>query len=217
MTPAARERAQARMPLLAIAGAAWMVLAMEASTPSPSAHCALDAAFGPAVHGWTLMVAAMMAPLLTAPVHHIRNSSLTRRRALATVEFLAAYLAVWMSVGVVVWAMPLASITVPSAIAGVAWQFSPLKQRCLDRLHRHRALAAFGVAADRDAVRFGLMHGLWCVASCWPLMIAPMLVTRGQLAAMAVCLVWMAAERFARWRISGPIGLPSTSRATAMP
>jgi predicted metal-binding membrane protein len=72
---------------------------------------------------------------------------------------------------------------------------SPDKQRCLNRCHNHRPLAAFGVAADWDVFRLGFAHGFWCVGSCWAAMLLPMMLPTGHLAAMAAVSVLMFCER----------------------
>ena len=97
-----------------------------------------------------------------------------------------------------------------AAIVGLVWQISPLKQRCLNRGHAHPQLAAFGRAADIGAFRFGLMHGVWCVGSCWAPMLLPLLVTQWHLAAMAAVTLWLSAERleqpsFPRWGLRVPL------------
>ena len=89
------------------------------------------------------------------------------------------------------------------------WQVSPIKQRCLNRCHAHTELAAFGAAADLDALRFGLAHGVWCVGSCWALMLLPLVVSGGHIAVMAGVSLWLAAERLERpmpprWEWRGP-------------
>src|SRR3546814_20852665 len=64
--------------------------------------------------------------------------------------------------------MPMSYI--PALVVGIialVWQFSPVKQRCLNRGHDHRPLAAFGWRAHRDALLFGSVHGIWCVGSGW--------------------------------------------------
>jgi len=101
--------------------------------------------------------------------------------------------------------MPLALV----ALIAVIWQSSPIKQRCLNRNHAHTELAAFGWAADLDALRFGWRHGVWCFGSCWALMLLPMLISRGHIAAMAAVTLWLFAERLERptppqWRWHGP-------------
>jgi predicted metal-binding membrane protein len=116
----------------------------------------------------------------------------------------AGYAVIWMAAGIVLLAaVLLLSLFLPQSYApaiGVAlialvWQCSPIKQRCLNRSHNHRELAAFGLAADLDALRFGITHGVWCVGSCWALMLFPMLLSQGHFAAMAVVTLLMTSER----------------------
>jgi predicted metal-binding membrane protein len=221
MTAAARERSQVRAPLLFLSAAAWIVLVVRPDGAAMSAHCslAMRGALNPPASlaaGWALMLAAMMAPALIAPVRHVRDRSFSRRRVRAIVLFVAGYAAVWMAAGVVLLALA-ARLVAPESSLPVAllttialvWQFSPFKQRCLNRCHAHSELAAFGLAADIDALRFGLTHGVWCVGSCWALMLLPLLVTRGHVAAMAAVSLWLFAERLdrpmpPRWRLRGP-------------
>ncbi|MFN2623815.1 MAG: DUF2182 domain-containing protein [Chthoniobacterales bacterium] len=153
---------------------------------------------------WALMLVAMMAPMLVAPIYHIRISSFARRRLRSTVLFAAAYGAVWMAAGVVLVAGELAATWLaprsylPAAIVGliaVVWQGSPFKQRCLNRCHSHPSLAAFGIAADLDVLRMGLEQGLWCTGSCWAAMLFPILLPEGHFIAMAAVAVLMFCER----------------------
>jgi predicted metal-binding membrane protein len=234
MTPAARERLHVRTPLLLLSAAAWMLLAVQPGGMA-LAHCPpamMRAATWPAsldmllarnppatlALGWALMLAAMMLPLLIAPVRHVRDRSFAQRRARAIALFVSGYTGVWMVAGAVLLSLAMAArLAAPVSLAPVAaaaaialvWQFSPVKQLCLNRGHAHAALAAFGPAADLDALRFGVMHGVWCVGSCWALMLVPLLVSTGHLAAMAVVSLWLFAEKLdrpmpRRWRVRAP-------------
>ena len=228
MTPAARERSRVRMPLLFISAAAWILLVIEPGGMALHPHYSgampgLDMlrAHNPPVlmaAGWALMLAAMMAPLLIAPVSHIRDRSFAKRRARAVGLFAVGYAAIWMAAGVMLLALALAVrliapvSPVPLALATVialVWQFSPVKQRCLNRCHAHAKLAAFGRVADLDALRFGLTHGIWCAGSCWALMLLPLLISRGHIVVMALVALWLFAERLdvpmpPRWGLRGP-------------
>lgn len=153
--------------------------------------------------GWALMLVAMMSPTLIAPVSHIFERSFTRRRARSITLFVLGYGAIWMVAGVVLTAIALMlNLLMPQSylpaiavgILAFVWQCSPTKQRCLNRNHNHRALAAFGTAADLDVLRFGVTHGVWCVGSCWLLMLLPMTASYGHLAMMAVVTVVMISE-----------------------
>ncbi|HEX6864685.1 MAG TPA: DUF2182 domain-containing protein [Thermoanaerobaculia bacterium] len=234
MTQDPRELARVRNPVLLLTAAAWIWLLADPGGSMVHAHCPallsgslpraellpmLLAMNPPAslAAGWALMLAAMMAPALILPIHHVRLQSFKRRRARATALFVGGYAAVWMAVGGVLLAAALAAGSLapdsylPAAgviLLAIVWQFSPVKQRCLNRCHAHRELAAFGAAADLDALRFGASHGIWCAGSCWALMLAPMLLPQGHVAAMAVVTVLTVSERLERpspprWRWRG--------------
>jgi predicted metal-binding membrane protein len=165
--------------------------------------------------GWALMLVAMMSPTLMAPVRHVIERSFKRRRARSVTLFVVGYAAIWMAAGVVlisavlVLNLLLPQSFLPAIVVGIivfAWQCSPIKQRCINRGHNHRELAAFGLSADLDALRFGISHGLWCVGSCWALMLFPMLVSQGHFAAMALVTYVMTSERLEQpkplsWRL----------------
>jgi len=69
-------------------------------------------------------------------------------------------------------------------------------------------------------LRFGVVHGVWCVGSCWALMLLPLLIgPHGpakaghymplHVAAMLLVSLWIAAERLDRpmpraWRVRAP-------------
>jgi predicted metal-binding membrane protein len=167
--------------------------------------------------GWALMIAAMMLPVVAAPLRHVRDRSFARRRTRAMLLFILGYFAVWMAAGVVlqlvaltalsVLPLPLPWLGVAFALA-VAWQVSPAKQWCLNRCHRRPQLAAFGVAADRDAFNFGLTNGTSCAGACWTLMLPMLLAGGGQLFAMIAVTLFVFAERLERpaplaWRWRG--------------
>jgi predicted metal-binding membrane protein len=132
--------------------------------------------------------------------------------------FSAGYAALWMAAGVPLVAASQAvhASASPLAAAGLAalgvllWQVSPLKQVCLNRLHGHPALAAFGFRADVDALRYGLVHGFWCVGSCSGSMLLPMLFPGAHLPLMLLVSLWMWGEPLERpappsWRWRAPL------------
>jgi predicted metal-binding membrane protein len=185
-----------RLPILAVSAAAWTVLLSSAHLHSALAHMAL-------------MTAAMMLPLVAAPVGHIHDRSFAARRPRAIFLFTSSYLAVWMLAGLLL--LSAAAIVPATAAAAlvIIWHCSPIRQRCLNRGHNHPALAAFGGAAERAVVRFGVTHALWCVGSCWALMLLSLAVPFGHLTAMAVVSLWMLSERIEplrrpRWRFQFP-------------
>ena len=254
-TRAARERQRIRRPLWAIAGLAWIGLAGGSVTGLSHAmmpHRTPDAAMGmssadmstihtahpgielPAIVAVlamsALMVVAMMFPLLTMPIAHIRARSFARRRWRSTGLFLVAYTTIWtIACAIPALALWVAGnqgvnhwwLTGVTVVAAAIWQFSPAKQVWLNRSHSHPALAAFGHAADRSALRFGTRHGIRCVGSCWALMALPFVVGSWHLVAMAIAGVWIAGERLSSptvpvWAIRVPSGVANGVRAAAM-
>ncbi len=205
--------------ILLVSAITWMMLLVNPGSIIPTAFCrtpgsgvSLDSfqtllLFNPISSlalGWALMLVAMMTPTLISPIHHIREHSFKRRRVRSIALFLVGYGTIWMAAGGgLITIMLIMNVVAPGSllpafivgVIAVVWQCSPTKQRCLNRGHNHRALAAFGVAADLDVFRFGIAHGAWCAASCWALMLLPMLLPQVHFAAMALVTYVMVSER----------------------
>lgn len=243
MTPEARRRRRVRTPVLMVTAVAWAALLLvplldrgeSGTTAMPAMHDhtmhdhtmhdhgghvhAIGGDSGGSVLGfagsWSLMVVAMMAPLLIIPLRHVHARSLPRRRGRAMTLLVLAAAVVWVVAGPVL--LGIARIADGTGVPAVAalvvlmvWQLTPGKQRTLNRHHTQPPLAAFGRAADRDVLRYGATHALWCLGSCWPLMLLPLTIETGHLAVMAIASVWMWAEMFDRprlpsWRLRLPV------------
>lgn len=219
-------------PVLSLTAAAWALLVLDPGGSLAGSCCKpsslAEGLSEPSVRmlmlhnppaslalGWLLMLVAMMGPLIMEPIRHVLDRSFANRRRRAVSLFVFGYAGVWMAAGALVLPIGLiAHLFYPTsfapAIAGGAlafvWQSSPAKQVCLNRGHGHPALAAFGAAADYDAIRFGLSHGFWCVGSCWALMLLPELMPTGHVASMAGVTLLLLAERLGRpspprWRL----------------
>ncbi|HEX2092611.1 MAG TPA: DUF2182 domain-containing protein [Longimicrobiaceae bacterium] len=205
-----------RVPLLAIGAAAWLALVLAPVGPAHGSMHSMRWTPVSLVTEAALMFMAMMVPLSGAPVRHVRDRSFACRRWRAVALFAASYALPWIATTVVLliaaaWIVAADSpVVLALAVVVVAvCQSSPQKQHCLNRCHAHPALAAFGVKADLDVLRFGLSHASWCIGSCFALMLLPMLFTRGHLAVMAGVTLWLAGERIEkpmlpRWRWRGP-------------
>jgi predicted metal-binding membrane protein len=201
---------------------AWLLLAIDPRSLALPAFCtdevlwttmplsaSLDLALvfnSPAqlISGWTLMVVAMMSPLIVAPLRRVRERSFARRRARAMLLFVAGYMAVWMIAGLILQSMALAlrwAVFAKLACVGLAvaiaivWQVAPAKQWCMNRCHRRPPLAAFGAAANRDAFEFGLTNGVACVGTCWALMWLTLFVGQDHILAMIAVTLFIIAER----------------------
>ena len=189
--------AGAGLPLLAVSLAGWALLLASGAAGGHPHHRGVSAA------AWMLMLAAMMPPLISGAIHHLWTRSLKRRRWRAITLFVCGYAFVWMTAGWLlalgvsrlVVAAPAWGIGTAAVLLAALWQLTPAKQRCLNRCHARPPLSAFGLAADRDAVRYGLAAGGWCLGSCWALMLVPVAMGSAHLAAMILVAVVMVAER----------------------
>ena len=228
MTYEAREFARVTKTVLMISVAAWIILlAPGGITPAlhrhdghfPSmlqtmpSHLLLAVLPGTSLMmGFAVMLVAMMSPALIAPICDIRLRSFRCRRVRAVALFVITYTSAWLALGYLALTVTAAvgiftgRSCLPAAIVlviALIWQFSPAKQRCLNGCHRHGELAAFGAAADADALRYGFNHAVWCVGSCWALMLLPMLLSAGHVVAMVGVTALIFSER-----LEDP-GLPS--------
>ena len=178
--------------------------------------------------GLALMLTAMMAPLLIPALRHVRARSLRSRRWRAVSLVTVAHAAVWTVGGIVLLAAAsaLRSVTgqpdlavLLGLVAAQTWQLSPLKQYCLNRHCAHPPISSFGSAADRDALLFGGTHAVWCLGSCWALMLVSLLAPAWHVAVMLVVSVWMWAEPLDRperptWRVRLPLRFLRIAGAT---
>lgn len=233
MTEGVRERRRVSHPVIFLSVATWGLLLFNPGGILGLSHCAVThsgaspaswrmlLAMNPPASlamGWALMLVAMMLPTLIEPIRHVLERNFRHRQPRALALFLAGYAMIWMGAGVVLLATQLVlgllapESYMPAVVVGLiafVWQCSPLKQVCLNRNHNHSELAAFGFAADRDALHFGIMHGVWCVGSCWALMLFPMLLPHGHFVGMLAMTFLMISERLDRprplsWRLRGP-------------
>lgn len=139
---------------------------------------------------WAVMMVGMMLPSAMPMV--LLFATVQRRHAarpgLPIAAFVAGYFLVWGTFSVVAAALQtLLSSTMLLAptmsltsgwiggllfLAAGAYEFSPLKRRCLDHC---RSPLAFVMAHWRPglsgAVRMGIEHGAFCLGCCWVLML----------------------------------------------
>jgi predicted metal-binding membrane protein len=101
-------------------------------------------------------------------------------------------------------------------LAGL-YQFTPLKDRCLDACRspmsfvaeHWRAGPGVGGSAGAAAVRLGFHHGLFCLGCCWTLMGLMVVVGGANLGWMLLLGAVMAIEKAAPWgrRLVAPVGV----------
>ncbi len=166
---------------------------------------------------WQVMTGAMMLPSSRPMVGLFAQAS--HRQAcprLALITFLAAYFAVWSGFALVALTGDAGLHHLverwrwlderPKLIGGTvlvlagAFQFSPLKERCLDACRSPAGfLWRYYQRGVRSAWVLGLRHGLFCLGCCWALMLTMFAVGVGSLAWMSVLTGVMLIEKTARW------------------
>jgi len=154
----------------------------------------------------TLMIVAMMFPLLAPMIGHVAARSYAFRRERSVALFVAGYTLTWtaaVSMASLLLVVAHSGLTLSGLASGAGligcalaalWQVSAPKERAVNRCHGTVPLRPGGCAADRDAIRFGLLHGSRCVRACLPTMVLPLLGSHG-IGAMAVILAILLAER----------------------
>jgi predicted metal-binding membrane protein len=220
MTTALRFRGVPAVVPAAI-GAAWLV-AMAAQVTGGAdlvQHHGLAegghtqaAALGLFVLSWQLMIVAMMLPSAVPMVRLFTATASGHRPGPALASFLAAYATVWVGFGVLAFfgdltlhqlvdAVPELEtrpwlITGGTLLLAGAFQFTDLKDRCLDQC-RHPAafLLRHYRRGNRAAFDLGWRHGVFCLGCCWALMLLMFAVGVANLAWMAVLTAVMAYEK----------------------
>lgn len=206
----------------------WILLLVNPGGVTGMEHCHMSACcaapttletllemnpFSDQLLGWGLMVVAMMLPKLVFPIEQIYLQSFKKYRFVNASLFVLGYVAAWMLAGIgMVWIIILSNLIFPSSflpallVFGMAlvWQFSPAKQRFLNLGHEHKILSAFGWQKYRDALLYGIEHGVWCIGAGWALMLFPMLLPQGHNLAMLVVTFIMLSEhmehpRYPKW------------------
>ncbi|WP_224544378.1 DUF2182 domain-containing protein [Mesorhizobium sp. CA16] len=165
---------------------------------------------------WMIMMIAMMFPTAAPMIltfHQVQAGKRGRGEAfVATWVFVAGYMLVWGTVGVLAFAGAAGAETLADRaglstataariggalliIAG-AYQLSPLKDLCLAKC---RTPLGFILTSWRDgswgAVRMGLEHGAFCLGCCWLLFLALFPLGIMNVAAMAVVTLLIFAEK----------------------
>lgn len=154
-----------------------------------------------------VMTAAMMGPLALPVARHVAQNSLRARRDEAVLLFLGSYLAVWttfslamLAIVVVGGAAAVSRATGPWLVllllaVALGWQLSATKRRILRSCQRPVPLPARGRAATLGSIRFGVVFGGRCIASCWALMLLMLLPSTNHLLWLIVVTALLFLER----------------------
>lgn len=178
--------------------------------------------------GWLLMIAAMMLPTTLPVVDIVRRMAAGHGHGRILALLVSGYVAAWLAFGA---AAHLVDLLIHAATSRAPWfafngwvlgaavlataglfQFSALKYRCLEQCHTPLAFVLqrwHGKSRERDALRVGWDHGLFCVGCCWALMLIMFVVGTASIGWMMVLAAVMAAEKNLPGgrRLRTPLGL----------
>jgi predicted metal-binding membrane protein len=224
--------------LLTLTAMAWVAtgLRMNGMDSGPGTD---PGAFGFYISTWVVMMAAMMLPSITPMVLAYRDLEHERRghgrnaQVLNTGLFVAGYLAVWASAGLLAYAVLQAARSVDGGffawdragrftatgvlVAAALYQLTPSKRACLNRCRSRRAFLLNGWRDGRDgALRIGIEHGAWCLGCCWALMAALFALGGMSVGWMVLISALIAAERLLPWRALATAGVASLLAAVAI-
>ncbi len=159
--------------------------------------------------GWTLMIIAMMLPGTLLLARCLENKPFSARHIAPVI---LAYLAVWMVYGsfsylgdsvlheIVDQVPALAGAIAPGIVllAGI-YELTPMKRVCLSRCRSEgAAFKPLGQSSRRSLWMVGLRHGLFCLGSCWALMLLMFAIGGVNLIWMLILGAIMTVERLSR-------------------
>jgi predicted metal-binding membrane protein len=213
--PLARQRTLILVVLLTLAAAGWAVIVAQTR-----AEHGMHAMMGPdlTMGGsaalflamWVAMMVAMMFPAAAPMI--VTYARMQRGQRFTTMLFTAAYLALWIGVGILAFGLGLAAeaATQRSAWAAEHWarvggallvlaglyQLSPLKDYCLAKCRSPLSFLLHSWRNGRTgALRMGFAHGVYCLGCCWLLFLILLPLGVMNVAAMLVVAIVVFAEK----------------------
>jgi predicted metal-binding membrane protein len=232
---ARRDRAILLGSLVALTAVAWLSLGLWAASPW-GRYLHHEGGVGPLpaeivlfVLGWVLMIVAMMLPS-SIPLVLTFAALVGRRRrpGRLVLMLLAGYIVVWAGFGLAAWVLDRgihwavdaspwlrdhSQVIIGATLLGAGlWQFSPLRDRCLDECRSPLGFIVNrwrGTSERRESFAMGLAHGAFCVGCCWSLMLVMFGVGLGSVTAMLALGALTAVEKNLPWgrRLTRPLGI----------
>ncbi len=169
---------------------------------------------------WMAMTVAMMFPSAAPMILAFHKAQVGRRRRghafVGTWAFLAGYLLVWITSGLVAYGGARAAEAVAAGLAVSAeasarigglilvaaglYQLTPLKDLCLTKC---RTPMSFIMTSWREgtlgALQMGALHGAWCLGCCWLLCAIMFPLGMMNVAALASVAIIVFAEKTLAW------------------
>ncbi len=188
--------------------------------------------------GWVLMIVAMMLPS-SIPLVLTFRALVSRRRhpGRLVALLLGGYLTIWAAFGLGAWlldrvvhagveAIPFLAdypqlILASTLLVAGLWQFSPLRDRCLDECRSPLGFVLNrwqGVSERREAVAMGIAHGAFCVGCCWSIMLVMFGLGVSSVTLMLALGGLTAIEKNLPWgrRLTRPVGILLVVAAVAV-
>lgn len=130
---------------------------------------------------WSVMVFCMMLPTLSTPLMYVWNKAFTPYQLVNCLSFVLIYTLTWslfgqatlLMIGHLQQYIEMNLIFDVVIFIGLVWQASPYKQYANIARHRMQAINPF--SSIRSCAKFGFVHAIWCIGSCWAIMLLPML------------------------------------------
>lgn len=207
-----------RIVIWAVSIITWIILLFNPGNIMTMEHCHVSSA-GPSMQslemllemnpisdqliGWVLMVVAMMLPKLISHLEMISFQSFTQYKLINCLNFVLGYISTWSVVGfAMVWIIIFFNLNFPNSfvpaiivfVLTMIWQFSPWKQKFLNKGHKHIVVSCRFTKGVVDSFKYGISHGLSCVGAGWGLMLFPMLLPVGHNLAMILVTFIMLSE-----------------------
>jgi len=183
--------------------AGWWCMPGMTSTPRGGAGPLASALAGMPM--WCVMVLAMTVPSAIPAAGHVSLNSLRPRAGRAVAEFVLVFLALWIAFGLLAMSalalLPALPRYLPLAaclLLASAWELTAVKRHAIDRCHRGSPLPPSGPRATLGVARFAWLNGSACIASCWPAMLAMLLVPSSRLAWALGLTALMSYEKLTR-------------------
>jgi predicted metal-binding membrane protein len=184
-----------------VALAAAVLLVLDVLAAAGSGHHGADHGGGSLLRdwaGWSLMVTAMMLPLVAPVVCRAAAGGLWARRRRTVAEYLLGYLAPWLVVGLVGAAVVRAVLPDPVGtgarvtvlVVAAIWHVAPPRRRLMSRCGAVQPGALRGRRAIVDAIRNGWVLGLRCLGTCLPAMTVMLLSHQALLMAAVAAVLW---------------------------
>jgi predicted metal-binding membrane protein len=221
-----RENLLPGLALLALAGAAWVYTAYQASImDDTTASMAMSGTWSIALFlfSWTAMMVAMMVPA-TLPLILLYRTVARKRLGLSrgrvnTAILIVGYVVVWAVAGLPVYVYGLfaeevgylvAALPALLLVVGGAYQFTPLKRICHARCSNPLLfLVQNWRPRPTGALRLGVIHGFDCLGCCVGLMVGLVALGTMNLAWMLTTALIIFVEKTVpgSHRIAQPLGI----------